>query len=204
MAAISIFDIFKIGIGPSSSHTVGPMKAALAFVDELGECATDVSTIEVTLYGSLAYTGRGHGTDKAVILGLAGEEPETVDPGSVDARLDRIEADSSLDVPGIGAIAFDPERQVVFNFDEELPRHTNGMRFRALAGNGSVVLEEIYYSLGGGFIARGDEPEPTSQSGAPRYLFDSGDLLLELAADNGLRIAELVLENEEQWWPPCR
>jgi L-serine dehydratase len=199
MAAISIFDIFKIGIGPSSSHTVGPMKAALAFVDELGECATDVSTIEVTLYGSLAYTGRGHGTDKAVILGLAGEEPETVDPGSVDARLDRIEADSSLDVPGIGAIAFDPERQVVFNFDEELPRHTNGMRFRALAGNGSVVLEEIYYSLGGGFIARGDEPEPTSQSGAPRYLFDSGDLLLELAADNGLRIAELVLENEEQW-----
>jgi L-serine dehydratase len=199
MAAISIFDIFKVGIGPSSSHTVGPMKAAAAFVAELGTCAADIATIEVTLFGSLAYTGRGHGTDTAVILGLSGEEPETVDPEAVDTLLGRIRLARSLDLPGIGPTPFDPDRQVVFNFEEELPRHTNGMRFRALAGDGSTALEETYYSLGGGFIVRGDEPEPSSQSGEPRYLFDSGDLLLKLAADNDLRIAELVMENEVQW-----
>ena len=122
MAAISIFDIFKIGIGPSSSHTVGPMKAALAFVRGLGDGAGDIATINVTLYGSLAYTGRGHGTDKAVILGLAGEEPETLDPDAVETLLDRIRAERSLDLPGIGRIDFDPDSQVIFNFDEELPR----------------------------------------------------------------------------------
>jgi L-serine dehydratase len=158
-----------------------------------------VATVDVTLYGSLAYTGRGHGSDKAVILGLAGEDPETIDPDGVEALLEKIRAEQSLDIPGVGATAFDPDRQVVFNLDEELPRHTNGMRFRGLDGDGSTLLEEIYYSLGGGFIARGDDPEPTSQSGEPRYLFDSGDMLLELAADNGLRIAEIVMENEEQW-----
>jgi L-serine dehydratase len=199
MAAISIFDIFKIGIGPSSSHTVGPMKAALAFVGELARCAADVAAIDVTLYGSLAYTGRGHGTDKAVILGLAGEQPETVDPDAIETLLGGIRASRSLDLPGIGSTAFNPDREVIFNLDEELPRHTNGMRFRAFAADGSTLLEEIYYSLGGGFIARGDEPEPNSQSGEPRYLFDSGDLLLQLAADNGLRIAELVMANEVQW-----
>ena len=143
MAAISIFDIFKVGIGPSSSHTVGPMKAAAAFVGELGTHAAGIATIEVTLFGSLAYTGRGHGTDKAVILGLSGVQPETVDPDSVETLLGRIRRSRSLDLPGIGPTAFDPDRQVVFNFEEELPRHTNGMRFRALAGDGSTLLEEI-------------------------------------------------------------
>jgi L-serine dehydratase len=199
MAAISIFDIFKIGIGPSSSHTVGPMKAALAFVEELGPHSADVSAVDVTLYGSLAYTGRGHGTDNAVILGLAGEDPETIDPGAIGSLLQKIRVDKSLQMPGVGRVDFDPDRQLAFNFDEELPRHTNGMRFRALAADGAVLLEGIYYSLGGGFIARGDEPEPTSQSGEPKYLFDSGEALLNLAGDNGLSIAGLVMENELQW-----
>ena len=194
--AISVFDLFSIGIGPSSSHTVGPMKAALAFVRNLGEVGTQVTGIEATLYGSLAYTGRGHGTHDAVILGLAGEDPETVDPAATESLLRAIRADRVLNVPGIGRIDFDPESRVVFNFDEELPRHTNGMRFRALDTDGAVLFEDIYCSLGGGFIARGEEPEPTSQSGEPKYLFDSGDALLRLAADNELSIADLAAELE--------
>ena len=141
----------------------------------------------------------GHGTDNAVILGLAGEDPETIDPGAIGSLLQKIRVDKSLQMPGVGRVDFDPDRQLAFNFDEELPRHTNGMRFRALAADGAVLLEGIYYSLGGGFIARGDEPEPTSQSGEPKYLFDSGEALLNLAGDNGLSIAGLVMENELQW-----
>jgi L-serine dehydratase len=180
MAAISIFDIFKIGIGPSSSHTVGPMKAARAFANELAGLGSDVSTVEVTLHGSLAYTGKGHGTDSAVILGLAGAQPETIDPKSVQGWLRTIREEKRLEVPGIGAIEFDPQVNLVFNYDEELPRHTNGMRFRALGPNAEVLLDEVYYSLGGGFIARGDEPEPVSQSGEPRHYFDSSQSLLQL------------------------
>ena len=203
MAAISIFDIFKIGIGPSSSHTVGPMKAANCFVSELEPVAADVSSVEVTLYGSLAFTGKGHGTDSAILLGLMGLESETIDPDAVDGILQAVHADKSLDIRHIGQTAFDPERHIVFDYCEELPRHTNGMRFVARDDSGATLVEADYYSLGGGFIARGDEPEPTAQSGEPKYLFDSGDLLLQLAADAGLSIAELVLQNESQWRDPA-
>ncbi len=199
MAAISIFDIFKVGIGPSSSHTVGPMKAARAFAVELAGLGADVATVEVTLHGSLAYTGRGHGTDSAVILGLAGSQPETIDPDSIEDRLRRIHGEKRLEIPGIGTIGFDPQEQIIFNYDEELPRHTNGMRFRALGPNAGVVLDEVYYSLGGGFIARGDEPEPASHSGEPRHYFDSSKSLLQLCTDHDCSIADLVLENELQW-----
>ncbi len=199
MAAISIFDIFKIGIGPSSSHTVGPMKAARSFASELEPVASAVSSVEVTLYGSLAYTGKGHGTDSAILLGLMGLEPETIDPDAVDGLLRTMHTDKTLEVLHVGQIAFDPDRQIVFDYGEELPRHTNGMRFVARAVNGEALVEAEYYSLGGGFIARGDEPEPTAQSGEPKYLFDSGESLLQLAADAGLSIAELVLQNETQW-----
>jgi len=199
MVAISIFDIFKIGIGPSSSHTVGPMKAARSFASELEPVASAVSSVEVTLYGSLAYTGKGHGTDSAILLGLMGLEPETIDPDAVDGLLRTMHTDKTLEVLHVGQIAFDPDRQIVFDYGEELPRHTNGMRFVARASNGEALVEAEYYSLGGGFIARGDEPEPTAQSGEPKYPFDSGESLLQLAADAGLSIAELVLQNETQW-----
>ena len=199
MTSISIFDIFKIGIGPSSSHTVGPMKAANAFTTALAGLSRSVSMVEVTLHGSLAFTGKGHGTDSAVILGLEGAQPETVDPASVEQRLRRIHDDKRLELPGIGTIAFDPKKQVIFNYEEELPRHTNGMRFIARGPSGEVLLDEIYYSLGGGFIARGDEPEPSSQAGEPRHFFDSSQSLLELCAERECTIAELVLENEAQW-----
>ncbi len=196
MAAISIFDIFKIGIGPSSSHTVGPMKAARAFV---GEISQQVSEITVSLHGSLAWTGKGHATDSAVLLGLAGHEPETIDADRIDALLKAIRQTCRIDVPGIGRVAFDPDRHLVFDFDAELPRHTNGMRFVAKSVSGDVVAEACYYSLGGGFIARNDEPESQHQHGEPPLPFATSADMLERAEEHGLSIAELVFRNETCW-----
>ena len=168
MAAVSIFDIFKIGIGPSSSHTVGPMKAALAFIAGLGAKARQVESIEVTLHGSLAWTGKGHGTDSAVILGLLGLEPETIDPDEVENILREVHASKRLRIPGAGEIAFDPATGILFDYEQELPRHTNGMRFTARDQDDAIIASDDYYSLGGGFIARGDEPEPVRQGTASR------------------------------------
>ena len=181
MASISVFDIFKIGIGPSSSHTVGPMKAAHAFARQ----AKDASRFHVTLFGSLAWTGKGHGTDSAILLGLAGHEPETLDPDAIDSILAGIRDEGRVDID--------------FNYERELERHTNGMTFRALDQEGGVLSEEDYFSLGGGFIARGAEPEPSGQEGTPRYPFDSADGLLAAAADNDFSIAELIYRNEREW-----
>ena len=203
MAAISVFDIFKIGVGPSSSHTMGPMKAAYAFVEGLADCPDPVAAVEVTLHGSLAYTGKGHGTDTAIVLGLAGFEPETLDPDGVDRLLRRAGADKRLAVPGIGEFAFDPAADIHFDYAEELPRHTNGMRFVARSGDQRVVADEVYYSIGGGFIVRGDEPEAAGQDGEPLYAFDSANQLLALADENGLSIADLVYRNECRWRDPA-
>ena len=199
MAAISVFDIFKIGIGPSSSHTVGPMKAACAFATELAARGGPVATVEVTLHGSLAFTGKGHGTHTAILLGLQGAQPETIDPESVEQRLQTIRDRQQLDIPGVGVVDFDPQVHVVFDYSEELPRHTNGMRFRACDEADEVVLDEVYYSIGGGFIVRGDEAEAASQVGEPRHYFDSSQSLLQLCAERDYSVAELLLENETQW-----
>ena len=200
MATISIFDIFKIGVGPSSSHTVGPMKAAREFVLSLGHLP--VERITVTLYGSLALTGKGHGTDSAILLGLCGYEPETVDPDSVEGLLREIHARKKLEIPGVASIRFDPGTDLEFRYDEVLPRHTNGMHFAALSQSGDLLRGDDYYSLGGGFIVRGDEPEPHPQVGEPTFSFCSGAELLEVAADNGLSIADLVYRNELRWRTP--
>jgi len=199
MAVISIFDIFKIGIGPSSSHTVGPMKAALAFVEGLEPRADEVRSIEVTLHGSLAYTGKGHGTDSAIVLGLMGLRPETIDPDAVESLLRDLNDNKKLRVPALGEIDFDPNVNLVFEFGDELSRHTNGMRFVARSASGALLAEEKYYSLGGGFIARNDEPEPSEQEGEPPHRYDTAASLLELAANKDLSIAELVYQNERQW-----
>jgi L-serine dehydratase len=201
VAAISIFDIFKIGIGPSSSHTVGPMKAARAFIDGLQAVASEVRAIDVSLHGSLAWTGKGHGTDSAVLLGLAGYLPESIDPDLVEDRLRHIHSEKRIHVPGVGDIEFDPTVNLVFDFETELPRHTNGMRFVARSASGEVLAEELYYSLGGGFIARNDEPEPVSQEGEPPFPFRTSETLLSCAAENDLTIAELVYRNEISWRP---
>ncbi|MGB5628770.1 MAG: serine dehydratase beta chain, partial [Woeseiaceae bacterium] len=183
MAAISVFDIFKIGIGPSSSHTVGPMKAARAFVAGLE--GLEAARIRVTLFGSLAWTGKGHGTDTAVLLGLAGHEPETIDP------------DASDDI--LASIRREGRYEIDFNYQRELERHTNGMTFAALDEHGNILREEDYFSLGGGFIARGDEPEPGSQGKEPPFPFTTSESLLNLAAANEFSIAELVFRNELTW-----
>lgn len=199
MHSLSIFDIFKIGVGPSSSHTMGPMKAAVAFVASLVARGATVAKLQVTLYGSLAHTGKGHATDSAILLGLEGSEPETIDPNTTDERLRAIHGNKMLDVPGIGTLPFDPERDLVFELHETLPRHTNGMRFSACSASGEEILAEDYYSLGGGFIVRGDEDEASAQGGAARYPFDTGASLLAQAEQHGLSIAELVFRNESSW-----
>ena len=199
MAAISIFDIFKIGIGPSSSHTVGPMKAARAFVEAVVDTGEAVAQLKVTLYGSLAYTGIGHATDSAILLGLAGHMPESIDPDAANQNLDVIRANKRIDVPGIGALPFDVEKDLVFELKDTLPRHTNGMRFQAMNESGQQVLSEDYYSLGGGFIVRGDEDQILSQEGEPPYPFHNGESLLDQATDNKLSIPDLVFKNESYW-----
>ena len=199
MGAISVFDIFKIGIGPSSSHTVGPMKAAFAFARSLAPIADSVAAVEVTLHGSLAYTGKGHGTDSAVVLGLLGHEPETIDPDAVDDQLRAVHEARKLHIPGVGGVSFDPASDLRFDYREELPRHTNGMRFVARSTGGEALADEVYYSLGGGFIARGDQPEVAENEGEPEFVYESAEELLSIAAANDLSIAGLVHRNECRW-----
>jgi L-serine dehydratase len=183
MAAVSVFDIFKIGIGPSSSHTVGPMKAARAFVESLD--GQPAAKYHVTLFGSLAWTGKGHGTDSAILLGLDGHDPDTVDPDAVDDILDKVRASGRVEIE--------------FNYDHELDRHTNGMTFVALDEQGNTLRKDDYYSLGGGFIARNDEPEVATYDNEPPFLFSTSESLLKVAASNDLSIADLVHRNEMTW-----
>ncbi len=199
MAAVSVFDIFKVGIGPSSSHTSGPMTAAYSFSRELLASKDDVEHIEISLHGSLAWTGKGHGTDSAIILGLSGYRPENVDPDAVESILRQVHSENVLTIPDIGKVAFKPSSNLVFDYEKELPRHTNGMLFRALNSANEVIAESTYYSLGGGFIARGDEPEPVAQDGEPPYPYTTSESLLAVAAEAALTIAELTFENETSW-----
>jgi L-serine dehydratase len=199
MSSISIFDIFKIGIGPSSSHTVGPMKAARAFVGLVAESGEIVAKIQVTLYGSLAFTGIGHATDSALLLGLAGYEPETIDPDAAGDYLRQIRGDQRIAIPGVGELPFDPEQDIIFELHETLPRHTNGMRFQALDATGKQTLSEDYYSIGGGFIVRGEEQQVLAQEDEPPFPFHDGASLLAQAEKHKLSIPELVLKNESYW-----
>jgi L-serine dehydratase len=200
---LSVFDIFKVGIGPSSSHTMGPMRAAREFVLGLKESRQLAATqqIAVRLYGSLALTGLGHGTDRAVLVGLEGADPESVDPDSIETTVKRIRSSGRIRLLGEHEIAFDEPMQLLFMHHERLPRHSNGMRFDALATDGRVLREEDYYSIGGGFIVRGVEPEAreTSAHAAPPYPFTSGEELLALCRERGLEIFELMLANERTW-----
>jgi L-serine dehydratase len=197
----SIFEIFKIGIGPSSSHTVGPMRAAADFVEKLArkELLLRTCRVRANLYGSLALTGRGHGTDGAVLLGLCGELPERVDPETIDSQLQGIRSVGALALRGIHTIRFLESEDLVFQKDETLPGHPNGMRFRALDRNGESVLEQTYYSIGGGFIRR--EGEELSATGLTRvrYPFSSADELLRIGDERRMAFWQIVLENEKSW-----
>ena len=200
---LSVFDIFKVGIGPSSSHTMGPMRAAREFVLSLKDAGQLAATqqIAVRLYGSLALTGLGHGTDRAVLAGLEGADPESVDPDSIETTVKRIRSSGRIRLLGEHEIAFDEPMQLLFMNHERLPRHSNGMRFDALGAGTAVLREEDYYSLGGGFIVRGNESEAreTSTHAAPPYPFTSGEELLARCREHGLEIFELMLANERTW-----
>jgi len=195
----SVFDLFKIGIGPSSSHTVGPMRSARHFVSRLAEAniLDKVARIRVELFGSLALTGLGHCTDKAILLGLSGEQPETVDPLSIDSLLENIRAQKRLKLLGSYPVTFDEPRDLVFHKDTVLPGHPNGMRFSAFDGHTAPLAQDVYYSVGGGFIVREGEPSANGKSSLPvPHPFSSGSELLEQAGRKGLAIWQIILENE--------
>jgi L-serine dehydratase len=198
---VSVFDLFKIGIGPSSSHTVGPMWAAHRFLLALESLHVldAVERVEVQLYGSLALTGKGHATDKAILLGLAGEVPDRVDPDAAEALVQRIRERSSLTLMGRRLIAFSETHDLQFRQFETMTKHPNGMRFIAFGGDGAVLLEEVYFSVGGGFVLSDEETERPADEGrnvAPPHPFRSADELLAIGERTGLSIARIVLANE--------
>ena len=200
--SLSIFDIFKIGIGPSSSHTMGPMNAARAFVELLAERGLLERTAQVSaqLYGSLALTGRGHCTDRAILLGLEGLSPDSIDPAVIEPTLQRIRGASRINLLGRHEIAFDEPLNVLFHFDQVLPGHTNGMRFTAHDAGTIVLAREEYYSIGGGFVTQaGTESGASAARAAAPYEFDSGAQLLEHGKATGLEIHELMLARERAW-----
>lgn len=194
----SIFDIFKIGIGPSSSHTVGPMRAANRFVENLiaTEMLGSTKRVLTELYGSLALTGIGHGTDRAVLLGLAGETPEEVEPEDVERILIEIRAARKMPLHR-KAIHFQEETDLLFHNDQKLPGHSNGIKFSAFDAKGECLVSEVYYSIGGGFIVR--EGEETNLQPKPLpvpHPFSNGAELLEQAEAQGITISRLMFENE--------
>ena len=200
---ISVFDIFKIGIGPSSSHTVGPMRAARRFAERLEADGLLAKTagVKIELFGSLGFTGKGHGSDRAVVLGLEGEEPATVDVDSVEKRIAKVAATKRVNLLGKHEVDLDPAEALLFHRREKLPLHSNGMRFTARDASGQVLVEKIYYSVGGGFVvdqagAPADGSTPAEQISVP-YPFDSAAQLLKHASEHGMAISTLMLENEK-------
>lgn len=197
--SISVFDIFKIGVGPSSSHTLGPWRAALRFIESVAAVGIDkLTSVRVLLYGSLAKTGKGHGTDVAVILGLCGEDPVTFDVNQITPRLDEISAQKSMSFGGKKKLPFDPRTDVVFLMNESLPFHPNALTFLCSFEDGNEIAE-TYYSVGGGFVVK--EGESDKGGGGVDLPFPVGkaDDLLHWCLKTGLSISEVVMENELAW-----
>lgn len=202
--AISVFDLFKIGIGPSSSHTVGPMRAAQMFVSGLKVAGllARVASVKAELYGSLGATGKGHGSDKAVLLGLEGEAPDQIDPEQIEGKLARIRGEQRLLLAGEHPISFVEREHLTMHRRQSLPFHPNGMRITAFDASGATVAQKVYYSVGGGFVV--DE----RAAGADRIVadttpqahpFHSATQLLAQCREKGLSISRLMLENECAW-----
>ncbi len=190
-------ELFKIGIGPSSSHTVGPMRAAFAFIQHLGPRLADVARLTATAYGSLAWTGKGHATDKALILGLAGFKPDDIDPDLADAAMAGIVAGSRLTLPDGRDISFDPDRDVVFDCVATFERHPNAMRFAAHDAAGAELLSEVWYSIGGGFVLRDGETDGGGSGRPLPWRYGTAAELLALSAISGRTIADIALDNEQ-------
>ncbi|WP_215781849.1 L-serine ammonia-lyase [Paludibacterium sp. B53371] len=202
--AISVFDLFKVGIGPSSSHTVGPMRAACRFANCLRnrDLLKDVTAVKSELFGSLGATGRGHGSDVAVLLGLEGEEPDQVDTDSVEPRVAGIRASGQLKLLGVHPVAFVEKEHLILYRRETLPYHPNGMRFTAYDAAGAVVFTRIYYSVGGGFVvneeAAGADRIALDSTELP-YRFHSAKEMLAMCREQGMSISQLMMENEKVW-----
>ena len=200
---VSVFELFKIGIGPSSSHTVGPMKAARLFLENAKQQGhfEDAVSLSTEFFGSLALTGIGHGTDKAVLMGLEGEFPETIDPASVGPRCDKIQRNSKLDLLGFKTIPFSIEENLKFHQEEQLPIHSNGMRFSLYDASAYQTFQQVFYSIGGGFVMEESEMQQPSGPGTNPlpYPFSNASELLELCENQHWSIAELIHENEKSW-----
>ncbi len=198
---VSVFDLFKRGIGPSSSHTVGPMIAAGRFLDRLRDTGGAVARLDIHLHGSLAHTGVGHGTDRAVILGLLGQTPDAVDPDAVEGLIAQVARTGRIAPPGLDHIAFDPATHIHFEFVERLEHHSNGLRFRAQSGDGALLDEQVYYSVGGGFVLdqaemAADRAATSAESTGHPYPFRGAAEMLEMGEAAGLTIAEMKRANE--------
>lgn len=196
---ISIFDIFKIGIGPSSSHTVGPMKACKAFVDELHSTGklTQTARINVKVYGSLALTGEGHGTLDAVLVGLEGQDPRTVDTQWMKQRVLELRNNADLQLGGDQRVAFNMQRDIESRMAESLPKHPNGMSCAAYDASGELLVEQVYYSIGGGFVVTDEQyGQPQPETAAVPYPFNSAAELLQHCRREGKNIAQIIMANE--------
>ena len=196
---LSVFDIFKIGVGPSSSHTMGPMVAAGRFLDRLRGSPFQAAGLRASLHGSLAFTGVGHATDRAVILGLAGFLPESYDGERAEAVLAEIRATKTVSPPDLPPLRFDPEADLIFDYGPALPGHANGMILMATDAQGDVILKETYFSIGGGFVVT--EAEMNGAASGPkgppvRFPFKSAEAMLTIAKDSGLSIATMKRANE--------
>ncbi|WP_207535985.1 L-serine ammonia-lyase [Desertivirga arenae] len=197
---ISVFDILKIGIGPSSSHTLGPWRAALRFIFELKEreLFQEVTSVTVHLYGSLAKTGKGHGTDVALLLGLSGFDPVLIDPDQISLILDAIKKEKKLHLNAEKNVPYDSLNTIVFHFGESLDFHANGMIFEARKGD-DLLSSETFYSIGGGFVVKEHEEKLSAESLVLPYPIDDAEDLLRWCKQDKLRISDVVLENEKQW-----
>ncbi|WP_029015015.1 L-serine ammonia-lyase [Niveispirillum irakense] len=198
---VSVFDLFKIGVGPSSSHTMGPMTAAWRFADRLAVqgLLQRTSRVTVALYASLALTGKGHATDRAAMIGLAGFLPADVDPDASDLLVAGIEGGAAMMLAGRHPISFQPERDILWLGSERLAYHPNGILFTAYDADGEMLAQRTFFSVGGGFVVDEDEAranQPAEAGPAMPYQYATADELLKLAAEKGLTIAELVMENE--------
>jgi L-serine dehydratase len=198
---ISVFDLFKVGIGPSSSHTVGPMRAAAMFAQSVAddELLDSVAGVRVELFGSLGATGHGHGSVKAVVLGLSGERPELVDPAAAQPLVDAVRASGVLPLPGTAGIAFDIDEDVILHRRKRLPFHSNAMRFAARDSGGRELTARTYYSVGGGFVLGEDEtgaPKIVPDATPVPYPFSTGAELLAHTTATGLPISDIMLANE--------
>jgi L-serine dehydratase len=201
---LSVFDMFKVGVGPSSSHTIGPMVAAARFLDHLRAQPFKVAGVQASLHGSLAFTGVGHATDRAVTLGLAGFRADTYDAAKADAELARIAKDHTLSPEGLGKLKFHPKDDLIFDYGPALPRHANGMILRGTDAQGDVITQVTYYSIGGGFVLTDAElaAGKDSDTGAPvPFPFQSAQEMMDMAAMSGKSIAAMKRANEMSRMP---